>query len=420
MTDETHAVIVIGGGPAGLAAACKAAEAGCDDVVILERNSGPGGILNQCIHDGFGLELFKESLTGPEWAARYVRKALELGVRTIADTMVLELRPDRTLLVSGPDGLRELRAGAVVLAMGCRERTRDALVIPGTRPAGIYTAGLAQSLINMKGYMVGTKAVVLGSGDIGLIMARRLTLEGAEVSACVEILPYPSGLPRNVVQCLEDYDIPLLLSHTVTGIHGRERVEGVTVSRVGDDMEPVPGTERLYECDTLLLSVGLIPENELSAGAGVAIDPVTGGAAVDQSLHTSVTGVFACGNALHVHDLVDDAAVEAARAGEAAWCHARDGLCAPEERWTVPVSAGEGIGYAVPQLLGPGSAGMKLGLRVTEPGRDICLTAVQDGSELGRRKVPRADPSVMLHLKLKVGARNGGPVTVMLSGGGEG
>ena len=315
-------LVVIGGGPAGLAAACAAHEAGVRDILALERDDRPGGILNQCIHNGFGLHTFREELTGPEYAARYIEKAGAAGIPCLCGTMVIGLTPGRTVTaVSREHGLFTLQAGAVVLAMGCRERPRGALNIPGTRPAGVYTAGTAQRLMNIEGLRVGREVVVLGSGDIGLIMARRMKLEGAEVRAVAELMPYSGGLKRNIVQCLDDFGIPLLLSHTVVEVHGRQRVTGVTLAAVDAQRRPVPGSEKYIPCDTLLLSVGLLPENELSRAAGLDIDPATGGPCVDQRLATSAPGIFACGNVLHVHDLVDYVSQEAALAGQqaAAW-----------------------------------------------------------------------------------------------------
>ena len=297
---------IIGGGPAGLAAAIAARESGVEDILIIERDKELGGILNQCIHAGFGLHTFGQELTGPEYAHRFIEKVEELHMPSLLRTMVLDLSAERVLTVTGPEtGLVQIRAEAVVLAMGCRERPRGALNIPGCRPAGIYSAGTAQRLVNMEGFMPGKNVVILGSGDIGLIMARRMTLEGAKVHAVAEVLPYSGGLKRNIVQCLEDFDIPLYLSTTVVNIHGRERLEGVTLAQVDANRKPISGTERFIPCDTLLLSVGLLPENELSSAAGVCLSGVTGGPEVTDRLATSISGVFACGNVLHVHDLVD-------------------------------------------------------------------------------------------------------------------
>ena len=314
---QTYDIVIVGGGPAGLAAALAARENGVADILILEREDRLGGILNQCIHNGFGLHTFQEELTGPEYAARYIEKVEELQIPYKLQTMVLNIMPDkRVAAMNREDGLFEVQAKAVILAMGCRERPRGALNSPGFRPAGIYTAGTAQRLVNIEGFLPGRKIVILGSGDIGLIMARRLTLEGARVQAVVEILPKSGGLQRNIVQCLEDFDIPLLLRHTVVDIKGRERVSSVTVSAVDEQGKPIPGTGQEYDCDTLLLSVGLIPENELTRELGARMDPATHGPVVNEKLETTIPGVFACGNVLHVHGLVDSVSEEAAEAGK--------------------------------------------------------------------------------------------------------
>ena len=324
-------LIVIGGGPAGLAAACAAWERGLRKILLAERDRELGGILNQCIHNGFGLHYFKEELTGPEYAQRFIEQLADTGVEVRLDTMVLEVTPERQVHMVGRDtGYRVEEAKSIILAMGCRERTRGAIAIPGTRPAGVLTAGAAQRYVNMEGWLPGRRAVVLGSGDIGLIMARRMTLEGAKVLACVELMPRSRGLARNIVRCLRDYDIPLLLSHTVTDIRGRERVEQVVVSRVDSERRPILGTEMIFDCDTLLLSVGLIPENELTRQAGIEMDPRTGGARVRENMETSLHGVFACGNAAHVHDLVDHVTTESQRAGAAAARYVLAG-CVSEE-----------------------------------------------------------------------------------------
>ena len=353
MKNELNAIsvdiLIVGAGPAGLAAAIAAKQAGVDNLVVLEREENAGGILRQCIHNGFGLHRFKEELTGPEYAQRDINTAAELGIDVRTGVTVLSVDPDKTVTaISKKYGLQIFKAKAVVLAMGCRERPRGALGIPGTRCAGIYSAGTAQKFVNLEGYMPGRRVVILGSGDIGLIMARRMTLQGAKVLACVELMPFSSGLNRNIVQCLHDYNIPLYLSHTVTDIHGRERVTGVTVSKVDENRRPIPGTEIEFECDTLLLSVGLIPENELTTGAGVNISPATSGAVVDDSLQTSVPGIFACGNVLHVHDLVDFVSNESFKAGQAAADYVQGKA---REGRLIPVRDGAGVRGAVPQQI---------------------------------------------------------------------
>lgn len=341
-------LVIIGGGPAGLSAANAAWEDGCRSICIVERDRELGGILNQCIHNGFGLHYFKEELTGPEYAGRFIEKLKDTGVDVRLDAMVLDITADKQVhIVSTSGGYEVLEAKAVVLAMGCRERTRGAIAIPGTRPAGIFTAGAAQRYLNIEGYMVGRRVVILGSGDIGLIMARRMTLEGAKVLACVEVMPYSGGLTRNIVQCLNDFDIPLYLSHTITDIQGKDRVERVIVSEVGPDRRPIPGTEMTFDCDTVLLSVGLIPENELSRAAGVEMDPRTNGPKVFENMETSIPSVFACGNVLHVHDLVDFVTAEAARAGKAAAACCAGSEKAPER--VIELKNGNLVGYTVPQ-----------------------------------------------------------------------
>jgi NADPH-dependent 2,4-dienoyl-CoA reductase/sulfur reductase-like enzyme len=320
-------LVIIGAGPAGLAAAAEAYRAGIRDILIIDRDTVPGGILNQCIHNGFGLHIYKEELTGPEYAARAFQEITNTSAVFKPDTMVLSISPERIITaVSREDAFFEIEAGAIILAMGCRERTRGAIAIPGDRPSGILTAGTAQRYVNIEGCMIGRRVVLLGSGDIGLIMARRMTLEGAQVLACVELMPFSGGLTRNIVQCLQDYEIPLLLSHTVTNIRGHRRLESVTVSKVDENLRPIPGTETEFECDTLLLSVGLIPENELSKTAGVRIDPQTGGPLVVNDTVTSVPGIFACGNVLQVHDLVDNVTLEAQKAGRAAAAFLQTGM----------------------------------------------------------------------------------------------
>ena len=344
-------LVIIGGGPAGLSAANAAWEDGCRSICIVERDRELGGILNQCIHNGFGLHFFKEELTGPEYAGRFVEMLKNTGVDVRLDAMVLDVTPEKEVhIVSSASGYEVLEAKAVVLAMGCRERTRGAIAIPGTRPAGVFTAGTAQRYLNIEGYMVGKRVVILGSGDIGLIMARRMTLEGAEVKVVAELMPYSGGLKRNIVQCLDDFGIPLKLSHTVVDIKGKERVEGITLAQV-DGGKPIPGTEEFYECDTLLLSCGLIPENELSQSAGVTINPITNGPAVNESLETNIPGVFAAGNVLHVHDLVDFVSEEAAAAGRNAAAYIQEGK--QVEGKSLPIKGIDGVRYTVPVAIRP-------------------------------------------------------------------
>jgi thioredoxin reductase len=390
-------VAVIGGGPAGLAAAAASAREGAK-VLLVDRNPQLGGILNQCIHDGFGLHAFGEVLTGPEFADRYLRRAINAGVELRSHTLVTELTPERELICSRY-GVREtVTARAVILAMGCRERTRGMIRIPGTRPAGVYTAGTAQWLTNMANIRMGRRVVILGSGDIGLIMARRLTWEGSEIVAVIEKLPYPSGLPRNINQCLLDYGIPLHLSHSVTYIHGKNRIEGVTVSRFDEAGQPVPGTEFDLACDTLLLSVGLIPENELSRHAGVLLDRTTNGAQVGDTYMTSVPGIFSCGNVLHIHDLADWAAEEGERAGTAA-AHYADGSRMDDEH--VSIRAGSGVRYVVPQRANRSAKHVLLSLRVTAPRGVTKIRAISGGRAVGELRLRKAHPATMEQLEIE-------------------
>ncbi len=393
-------LIVVGGGPAGLAAASSAWEQGLRSILIVERDTHLGGILNQCIHNGFGLTYFKEELTGPEYAHRFVELLRKTGVEVRTDTMVLDVTPDLKVTMTGPEtGYRVERAKSVILAMGCRERTRGAIGTPGARPAGVLTAGAAQRYVNIEGYLPGKRVVILGSGDIGLIMARRMTLEGAKVLACVEVMPYSGGLTRNIVQCLEDYNIPLYLSHTVTDIRGRDRVEQVTVSRVDERRRPIPGTEMVFDCDTLLLSVGLIPENELTTRAGIEIDPRTKGAAVYENMETSLPGVFVCGNVCHVHDLVDFVTQESQRAGAAAAKFVREGERAGE---SIRLQNGPSVSYTVPQRIRPQNVDKSVNVffRVNRicGKSEIVVTAGE--KQIAAFKRERLNPGEMEHITL--------------------
>ena len=395
-------LIVVGGGPAGLAAACAAWEGGLKRILIVERDRELGGILNQCIHNGFGLHYFKEELTGPEYAGRFVKMLADTGVEVRLDTMVLEVTADRSVhMVGSTTGYRVEQAKSIVLAMGCRERTRGAIAIPGTRPAGVYTAGAAQRYVNMEGWLPGTRVVILGSGDIGLIMARRMTLEGAKVLACVEVMPYSGGLNRNIVQCLNDYDIPLYLSHTVTDIRGKDRVEQVVVSQVDEKRNPIPGTEMVFDCDTLLLSVGLIPENELTRQAGVEMDRRTNGAVVYENMETSIPGVFACGNVCHVHDLVDFVTGESQRAGAAAARYVlrgEDGGAEP----VLDIHNGDGVTYTVPQRIRPGQVDRTCGLffRVNRVCGDSEIVVSSNGAQIAKFKREHLAPGEMEQITL--------------------
>lgn len=411
MISKTVDVAVVGGGPAGLSAALSAKKNGAANVLIIERGENLGGVLNQCIHEGFGLESFGEALSGPEYMQRFIDQIEENKIPYMLDSMVLEVSKDKKILVSRREGLCEITAKAVILCMGCRERTRGQILTPGTRPAGVYTAGAAQNFINLKGYRIGEKAVILGSGDIGLIMARRLTLEGAKVCAVAEILPYSSGLPRNMAQCLSDYDIPLYLSHTVTEIHGKKRVEAVTLAQVDDRFKPIAGTEKKIECDTLLLSVGLIPENELTKNAGILLDELTGGAVVDEDLQTSVPGIFACGNVLQVHDVVDYVSLEGEKAGKSAAEHAQG---KEKKQKTIKTTPGEGIRYVLPHRLS-GDADVKLSMRVIAPAKNVKL-ALSDGNRTIKTLMkPRVNPAEMIQISLKKNEITGcGNITVLI------
>ncbi|MDR2514991.1 MAG: FAD-dependent oxidoreductase [Christensenellaceae bacterium] len=395
-------VAVIGGGPAGLAAALAAYEAGAKEILILERDAKLGGILQQCIHNGFGLHYFKQELTGPEYAARFEERLLGASIEVLTETMVLELSKDLTVTaVSAKEGYLQIQAKAVVLAMGCRERSRGALLIPGTRPAGVYTAGLAQRLVNMEGLLPGKEVVILGSGDIGLIMARRMSWEGAKVKMVCELMPYSSGLSRNIVQCLQDNEIPLHFNTTVVEIHGKERLEGVTIARVDEKTKkPIVGSEKFVPCDTLLLSVGLIPENELSLQAGIEIDPVTGGARVSQERQTSLPGVFACGNVLHVHDLVDNVSEEAEIAGAAA---ARFAKGQGKQGREIPVRAAGGVRYVVPQrVFAREGEELTFYFRVGAAYRPAKLSVLSGGKQLLSRQKAIMTPGEMESVRVKL------------------
>lgn len=390
-------VLIVGGGPAGLAAAVELYRKNIRNILIVERENHLGGILKQCIHDGFGLTRFGETLSGPEYAKRFIDQVEELQIPYLTDAAVTGISGDKVVTVVSRNGLEKYQAKAVILTMGCRERTRGALGIPGERPAGVFTAGVAQSYINLHNTMVGKEVVILGSGDIGMIMARRMTLEGAHVKAVFEIMPYPSGLPRNIEQCLNDYGIPLYLSHTVTDIHGKTRLEGITVSKVDENLKPVPGTEQEIACDTLILSVGLIPENELSIDAGVELDPRTRGAVVDENFQTSVPGIFAAGNVLHVHDLVDFVSMEAESLADSAAAYIENGGFAS---CGLLVKAGEGIGHTIPQKIS-GTKDITLSMRPSRQFKDAAVAVSQNGTVIARKKMKKAIPAEMIELPIK-------------------
>lgn len=397
-----HDIVIIGGGPAGLAAAVAARKEGIKDILILERDGVLGGILNQCIHNGFGLHTFKEELTGPEYAARFIDMVEAETIPYLLNTMVLDINKDKEVtIINREEGLTVIKARAIILAMGCRERPRGALNIPGYRPAGIYSAGTAQRFVNMEGKTVGKEVVILGSGDIGLIMARRMTLEGAKVKVVAELMPYSGGLKRNIVQCLDDYGIPLKLSHTIVDIQGKERVTGVTLAKVDENRRPIPGTEETISCDTLLLSVGLLPENELSRSAGVDLNPVTLGPLVDDSLETSTEGIFACGNVLHVHDLVDYVSEEAAMAGVSAASFVTVGQRTRTD--FVEIAAEQGVRYTVPQRLD--TEHMKdqitVRFRVADVYKDRYISVYYDGERVSHKKKRVLAPGEMEQVIIK-------------------
>ena len=401
---SSYDIVIIGGGPAGLAAAAAAKREGVDSILILERDTQLGGILNQCIHNGFGLHTFKEELTGPEYAQRFIDQVEELKIEYKLNTMVMDITPNKEITaMNRTDGLFHIQAKAIVLAMGCRERSRGALNIPGYRPAGIYSAGTAQRLVNIEGFMPGREVVILGSGDIGLIMARRMTLEGAKVKVVAELMPYSGGLKRNIVQCLDDFGIPLKLSHTVVDIKGKERLEGITLAAVDEKGKPIPGTEEEYTCDTLLLSCGLIPENEISRSIGVDMEPVTSGPIVNESLETSVEGVFACGNVLHVHDLVDFVSEEAAAAGRNAAAYVKAGGTLGEKSKEIPIKAIDGVRYTVPKKVHVNRMADEqvVRFRVGAVYKNCYISAYLNDERIIHRKRQIMAPGEMEEIKLK-------------------
>ena len=408
-----HDLVIVGGGPAGMAAAVAAYDAGCQDVVILDREPELGGILMQCIHNGFGLHKLGRELTGPEYAAVYAQKVKERNIKVYAETMVTAVSPEKIVTAQNRQGILKIQAKAVILAMGCRERSRGALNICGSRCAGIYSAGTAQKLVNCMGYQVGKRVVILGSGDIGLIMARRMSYEGAKVEAVCEVMPYSGGLTRNIVQCLEDFGIPLYLSTTVVQIHGKDRLEGVTIAQVDERRRPIEETKRYIPCDTLLLSVGLIPENELTRSAGIPMDPVTNGALVDETCQTAVPGIFACGNVLHVHDLVDYVSDEAERAGKGAVAYIAG--CTAEKK-AIATKAGAGVRYVLPQTIGSADFDVTLFLRVTQPEGRVKFSVTDGEKVLAVAKRLRAAPGEMEKITVKKEMLENvtGPITVSL------
>ncbi len=400
---KVYDIVIIGGGPAGMAAAIAAKKQGIERILILERDRELGGILNQCIHNGFGLHTFQEELTGPEYADRFIGQVKLYNIEYKLNTMVMDVSRDkRVTAMNREEGMFEIQTKAIILAMGCRERSRGALNIPGYRPAGIYSAGTAQRLVNMEGFLPGREVVILGSGDIGLIMARRMTLEGAKVKVVAELMPYSGGLKRNIVQCLDDYKIPLKLSHTVIDIKGKERVEGVTLAEVDENRRPIKGTEEFYSCDTLLLSVGLIPENEISGAMGVELNPVTSGPKVNERLETSIEGVFACGNVLHVHDLVDFVSEEAAAAGKNAAMYVQEGESASEQGRKIKLRPLEGVRYTVPETINPMRMDEKLTVRfrVGKVYQNCYISVYFDEERVLHRKRQIVAPGEMEEIKL--------------------